>query len=109
MRITSRTSMKGIRLISGSSFQWPRKFIRALRSAPLAMDHVDDPRGLLLHLDHEGFDLAAEVAEEDRRGHGNQDAKPRVVERDRDAMRELRRVRSGRSLRSEDLDHTHDR
>src|ERR1041384_4880129 len=112
MRITIITSMSGTRLISSGSFCRPRwKFTRSgplRRHRPvdaLAVQDVDQLRGLLLHLHGQGIDLVAEVAVEDQRGHGDADAEGGVVQRDRDAVRELLRGGAGWRLRAEDLDH----
>src|ERR1041384_5796205 len=111
MRITIITSMSGTRLISSGSFALPRwKFTlaplrRRLVVGALAAQDVDQLGRAQLHLDHQRVDLVAEVAVEDERGHGDADAEGGVVERDRDAVRELLRVGAGRRLRAEDLDH----
>src|SRR5678815_103342 len=116
MRITIITSISGTRLISSGSFSLPRwKFtasvppLGALRRhrvvGPFAVQDVDQLGSLLLHLHNQRVDLVAEVAVEDQRRHGDADAEGGVVERDRDAVRELLRVGAGRRLRAEDLDH----
>src|SRR5262245_26256338 len=102
MRITIITSISGTRLISSGSFSLPRwKF----KLGSFAVQHVDQLRSLLLHLDDQRVDLVAEVPVEDERGHGDADAEGGVVQRDRDAVRELLRVAAARRLRAEDLDH----
>src|SRR6267154_1495851 len=47
-----------------------------------SVDYVDQLRRLLLHIDYEPFDPAAEVAEENHRGNGDHQAECRVVQRD---------------------------
>src|SRR5262245_28865599 len=101
MRITIITSMSGTRLISSGSFSSPRwKFTASgpllRRVDPLAVQDLDQLRGPLLHLDDQGVDLVAEVAVEDERGYGDADAEGGVVQRDRDAVRELLRVGAAR-------------
>src|SRR4051812_21715821 len=111
IRITSMTSIIGTRLISSGSFSLPRwKFmlgplLRRLEVHALAVHDVDEAGGLLLHLHHLRVDLVLEMAVEDERGNGDGDAECGVVERNRDAVRELLRVGPGRPLRAEDLDH----
>src|SRR6185436_10406176 len=123
IRITSITSIIGTRLISGSSRCLPRrKFIGSLgrasgrrilrpghKVAAVAMDDVDQPGGFLLHEHDESVDLVAEVPVEDQGRDRDCDAEGSVVERDRDAARQLLRIGSGRRLRAEDLDHADDR
>src|SRR5438128_2309651 len=113
IRITIITSISGTRLISSGSFSCPRwKFI-ATRCRygscpkgrvvhPLAVQDVHQLGGGELHLHHEGVDLVLEVAVEDERGNGDGDAEGGVVERDRDAVRELLGIRPGGRLRAED-------
>ena len=103
IRITSITSINGTRLISRGSFSLAALEVHALRS-PCTMS--TSLEATLLHLDDEGVDLVAEVAVEDQRRDRDRDAERGVVERDRDAVRELLRVgAAGRRLRAEDLDH----
>src|SRR6185369_7263358 len=98
IRITIITSMSGTRLISSGSFSRPRwKFtlgalLRRLEIHALAVHDVDQLGGALLHLHHQAVDLVAEVPVEDERGHRDADAEGGVVERDRDAVRQLARV-----------------
>src|SRR5882672_11528034 len=108
--MTSSTSISGMKLISGSSrVRLPLKFIAPpSRSRALVMREVDELDRLLLHLDDERIDLRAEMAVEDHARNRDDQAHRRVVQRDRDALRELDRIRSGRTLRSEDLDHPDD-
>src|SRR5664279_5789867 len=110
IRMTSRTSISGMKLISGSSRdRRPRKFIAALRtSPPVAVREIDELDRLLLHLDDEAVDRRAEVPVEDHAGNRDDQAERRVVERDGNAVRELDRVRPGRRLRAKDLDHADD-
>src|SRR5689334_5430466 len=108
MRITIITSISGTRLISSGSFSRPRwkfKLGPLLRVDALAVQDVDQLGGLLLHLDDQRIDLVPEMAVEDERRHGDADAEGGVVQRDRDAVRELLRVGAARRLRAEDLDH----
>src|SRR5437868_12056162 len=66
IRITSSTSINGMKLISGSSrVRAARRFIARNASAALAVNEVDEPDRLLLHLDDESVHLAAEMAVED--------------------------------------------
>src|SRR5262245_5118011 len=124
MRITSMTSIIGTRLISGSSRCLPRrKFIgrggaasvrgrrrrRSREVGAIAVHDVDEARGFLFHPHDESVHLVAEMAVEDQRRDRDRDAESRVVQRDRDAARELLRVRPRRTLRAEDLDHADDR
>src|SRR5450432_1734295 len=106
IRMTSRTSISGMKLISGSSRpRVPRRFIANSPHASLALAvrEIDELYCLLLHLDHQPVDLAAEVAVEDHRRDGDDQAHRGVVQRDRNALRELDRVGSRRTLRAEDL------
>src|SRR5712664_1375427 len=99
MRITIITSMSGTRLISSGSSCLPRlksivlgvRCPRRPSAYALAVHHVDQLGRLLLHLDHQRVDLVLEMAVEDQRGDGDRDAEGGVVERNRDAVRELRR------------------
>src|SRR3979409_2634643 len=106
IRITSMTSIIGTRLISSGSFSLPRwKFMLGallrLEVHALAVHDVDQLGGELLHLHHQRVDLVPEVAVEDERRDRDGDAEGGVVERDRDAVRELLRVGAGRPLRAE--------
>src|SRR3954462_12330459 len=106
MRMTSSTSISGMKLISGSSRpRIPRRFMLLA----LLVREVDELDRLLLHLDHERVDLGAEVAVEDHRGDRDDEAHRRVVQRDGDALRELDGIGRRRALRAEDLDHADDR
>src|SRR6478672_9561007 len=103
--MTSSTSISGMKLISGSSRpRVPRRFMRAALLA-LAVREIHELDRLLLHLDDEGVDLAAEMAVEDHAGNRHDQAHRRVVERDGDALRELDGIRARGALRAEDLDH----
>src|SRR5262245_49848432 len=111
MTMTMSTSMNGTRLISGSSLNDPRrKFIAAASGLALAADDLDQLDRLDFHFHDQRIGARAEVAVEDEARHGDDDAERGVVQRDRDAVRELRGIRhAGRSLRAEDLDHADDR
>src|SRR5207237_834558 len=66
--MTSRTSINGMKLISGSSR--PREPLRSMAARALlalAVREVDELDGLLLHLDDQLVDLAAEMPVEDQR------------------------------------------
>src|SRR6185437_5175141 len=112
IRMTSSTSISGMKLISGSSrTRLPRRFIagpRPARSFPLVVREIDELDRLLLHLDDERVHLRPEMPIEDHARNRDDQAHRRVVQRDRDALRELDRIRSRRSLRAEDLDHSDD-
>src|SRR5260221_1267229 len=104
--MTSSTSISGMKLISGSSRpRVPRRFILRTASLALGVREIDELDGLLLHFHDQAVDLAAEIAVEDHRWNGDDQAHRRVVEGDRNALRELDRVRRSRALRPEDLDH----
>src|SRR4051812_15097037 len=106
MRMTSRTSINGMKLISGSSrADALRSLIRDAPSLALVVREIDELDGLLLHLDHQAIDLGAEMAVEDHRWNGDDEAHGGVVQRDRDALCERDGVRCRRALRTEDLDH----
>src|SRR5512132_2036812 len=111
MRMTSRTSISGMKLISGSSRpRVLRRFIAAPSLSPaLAVREVDELDRLLLHLDVQAVDRRPEVAVEDHARDRNDQAERGVVQRDGDAVRELDRVRARCRLRTEDLDHADDR
>ena len=49
------------------------------------------------------------MAIENHAWNGNDQSERRVIQRDRNAVSELDRVRAGGGLRAEDLDHAHDR
>src|SRR5436305_557297 len=86
IRMTSSTSINGMKLISGSSRERvPRRFMRSL---PLAVGEVDELDRLLLHLDDERVDLRPEMAVEDHARDRDDQAHRRVVQRDRDPVRE---------------------
>src|SRR6476620_4591035 len=112
MRITSSTSISGMKLISGSSrSRLPRRFIalprKAASPAPsfaLVVREVDELDRLLLHLDDQRVDARAEIAVEHHAGYGHDQAHRRVVQRNRDAVRELDGIGACRALRAEDLD-----
>src|SRR3990172_5254105 len=78
---------------------------RSAEIEALAVHDVDELARLLLHLMHEALDRAAEMTEENHRWYGDDQAKAGVVKRDRNAVRELHRAATGRTLRAEDLDH----
>src|SRR3954468_4632239 len=93
IRMTSSTSISGMKLISGSSrIRLPRRFI-GWRSLALVVGEVDELDRLLLHLDDERVDLRAEMAIEDHARDRDDQPHRGVVERDRDALRELDRIR----------------
>src|SRR2546427_209310 len=106
--MTSRTSINGMKLISGSSRgRLPRRFTAA-RLFTLAVRELDQLDRLLLHLEHEAVDRRPEMAVEDHAGYGDDQAQCGVVKRNRDAVRELNGIRSRRGLRTENLDHADD-
>src|SRR5690606_8493015 len=112
IRITSRTSMNGIRLISGSSRPWRlRKFMCAPTLLAVAVHDVDKLDCLLLHLDHEGIDQRAEVTIEHQCRHRNGNPEYRVVQGDRITIRQLTQIGAGVELmlRTEDLSHDDNR
>src|SRR6478735_2056470 len=84
IRMTRRTSMNGIRLISGSSLRCLRK-LSAIRSA--AARHGEshqvrhEPIRRLLHLQRVAIDEAAEVAIEHQRRDRDHEPERGVVER----------------------------
>src|SRR6185437_14773640 len=90
IRMTSRTSISGMKLISGSSRpRSPRRFtVVAPRSLALVVREVDELDRLLLHLDDERVDARAEVAVEDHARNGDDQPHRRVVKRHRNAVRE---------------------
>src|SRR5882672_11536816 len=81
---------------------------RRLEFETFSVDHVDQPRRLLFHLDHEAFDQAAEVAEENHGWNGDHQAESRVIQRHGNAVGQFLGVGSGGRLRAEDLDHADD-
>src|SRR5688500_7457759 len=87
IRITSSTSMNGIKLISGSSSAWRRKFMALAASdcAAWRMAHQvrHHPLGRLLEVDGEVLDAAAEVAVEHQRRDRDDQSGRGVVQRDR--------------------------
>src|SRR5438270_9061410 len=108
--MTSRTSINGMKLISGSSR--PREPLRSMAARALlalAVREVDELDGLLLHLDDQLVDLAAEMPVEDHARDRDDQAHGGVVERHRDPVGEPDRVRAHGGLRAEDLDHADDR
>src|SRR5512144_2659150 len=95
IRMTSSTSISGMKLISGSSRpRVLRRFIDARSSLPLAVREIDQLDRLLLHVDVEAVDRGAEMPVEDHARDRDDQAERRVVERDRDAVRELDRIRA---------------
>src|SRR5574340_1573383 len=92
--ITRRTSIIGIRLISGSSRCFPRRKFMGLLA--LAVNDFHQLDRLLLHFHHQGFSLGAEEAVEDHAGYGHDQPHGGVIERDRDAVREHGRTAAGR-------------
>src|SRR5215470_3881431 len=105
IRMTRSTSIKGMKLISGSSRERPaRRFMIAALLA-LAVRQLDELDRLLLHLERQAVDLGAEMPVENHARDCDDQPERGVVERDRDAVRELDRVRPGGGLRAEDLDH----
>src|SRR6185369_954167 len=94
IRMTSSTSISGMKLISGSlRSRAPRRFMPATLLA-LAVREVHELDRLLLHLDDEPVDLAAEVAVEDHARDRDDQPHRRVVERDGDALGELDGIRA---------------
>src|SRR5690242_8729947 len=93
-RSERRDSTKQVQRAAREETTTPAGRAVALRSFALVMREVDQFDGLLLHLDDEGIDLRAEMAVEDHARNRDDQAHRRVVERDRDALRELDRVRS---------------
>src|SRR4029079_4573763 len=95
IRMTSSTSMNGIRLIAASSARCPLK-LSAIRSAAARHGESHQVRHesirRLLQLQRVAIDEAAEVAIEHERGDRDHEPECGVVERDRDAVREQRRV-----------------
>src|SRR5687768_4782933 len=89
MSTTSSTSMKGIRLISGSSLARGRKFISA---AAKVVEVAGETLRRQLQRQQVFVDPGAEVAPEDQRRNGDDQPERRVVERHRDAVRQLRRI-----------------
>src|SRR5579864_1223359 len=71
----------------------------------LAMNNINELGRLLFHLDHKTFDPTPEVAEEDHCRYRDDKSEPRVVQRHRDAVSKLLRIRPGRRLRAKNLDH----
>src|SRR5436189_101906 len=107
MRMTSSTSISGMKLISGSSLdRVPRRFMPGL--VALAVREIDEADRLLLHFDDETVDGRPEMAVEDHARNRDDQPERGVVERDRDPVRELDRIRSRSRLRAEDLDHADD-
>src|SRR3954471_25054947 len=96
MRMTSSTSMNGIRLISGSSGRGLRKFMAAGEGGSSARRGARPPQreakqvrhhavGRLLQLDRVGTDEAAKVAVEHQGRDRDHQTEGGVVEGDRDA------------------------
>src|SRR5450631_597959 len=107
--MTSKTSINGMKLISGSSRVWPpRKFTIASASATLAVRELDQLDRLLFHLKDEVVDLGAEMAIEDHAQNGDDQSQRGVVQRHRNSVRELDRIRAGGGLRTKNLDHADD-
>src|SRR3954470_11046219 len=82
IRMTSSTSISGMKLISGSSrVRLPRRFMARPRSGSFAfvVREVDELDCLLLHLDDERVHFRAEVAIEDHAGDGDDQPHRRVV------------------------------
>src|SRR5664279_4528802 len=79
MRMTSRTSISGMKLISGSSRpRAPRRFIATAPSLAVLVREVHELDRLLFHLDDQSVDLRAEMAVEDHRRNGDDEAHRRV-------------------------------
>src|SRR5689334_16996863 len=86
MRMTSSTSINGMKLISGSSRGLvPRRFMLLLA---FAVGEIDEADRLLLHLDDQVIDRRAEMTIEDHARDRDDQSECRVVQRDRDSMRE---------------------
>src|SRR2546423_3411236 len=109
IRMTSRTSISGMKLISGASRERPARRFISSALLPLAVRELDQLDRLLSHLQRQAVDLRPEMPIEDHAWNGHDQAEGRVIERHRDAVRELDRIRAGRALRAEDLDHADDR
>src|SRR5262252_1645791 len=106
IRMTSSTSINGMKLISGSSRARPaRRSIWLCPLLALAVRELDQLDRLLLHLERQAVDFGAKVAIEDHARDSHDQPECGVIQRDRDAVRELDRVRAGGSLRAENLDH----
>src|SRR4029453_17305260 len=85
IRMTSRTSISGMKLISGSSRpRVPRRFIARAPLLALAVREIDQLDRLLLHFDHQRVDLRPEMPVEDHRRNRDDESHRRIVERDRD-------------------------
>src|SRR3954451_15189619 len=105
MRMTRRTSISGMKFISGSSrVRAARRFI-VKASAAIAVHEVDEADRLLLHLDDQPVHLGAEVPVENHARNGDDESERGVVQRHRNAVRELYGIGGRRGLRAEDLDH----
>src|SRR4029450_1405302 len=105
IRMTSSTSISGMKLISGCSRPLVLRRFIALSLLALAVREIDELDRLLLHLDMQAVDRGAEVAVEDHARARDDNPGGGVVETNRDAMRKLQRIRAGRGLRTENLDH----
>src|SRR5450759_3829391 len=106
IRITSRTSINGTKLISGSSrTREPRKFIAAGALFPFLVRDFDQLDRLLLHFQHQIVDPAAEVAIKRHAGYRADKSVGGGVARDRNAVRQLSGVARRRRARPENLDH----
>src|SRR5262245_60652979 len=104
MRITSSTSINGIRLISSSSLCVPRRKSTPAPSADaLAVNDLDQFHCLALHFHDQGVDLVPVVAVEDHAWNGNDQSHRRVVERDRNSVCKHDRIAAARRLRAENL------
>src|SRR5450759_3177026 len=72
IRMTSSTSINGMKLISGSSRGcMPRRFTVAFGSATLAVRQLDQLDRLLFHFEDEVVDLRAKMTIEDHARDGN--------------------------------------
>src|SRR6516165_7496230 len=93
MSMTRRTSISGMKLISGSSLALlPRRFMPALFA--FALREIDEADRLLLHLDDETVDGGPEMPVEDHARDRDDQAERRVVQRHRNPVRELDRIGS---------------
>src|SRR3954463_13388244 len=103
MRITSRTSINGMRLISSSSLCVPRRKSTLPPSGrALTVDDFHQFHRLAFHFDDERVDLMTVMPVKDHAGNRDDQAHGGVVERDRDAVREHYRIATARRLGSED-------
>src|SRR4029077_20487962 len=91
IRMTSSTSIMGMKLISGSSLARPARRFMAVESRlfALAVRELDQPARLLLHLQRQAVDGGAEMTVENHARYRHDQAERGVVQRDRNAVCEL--------------------